>query len=190
MELGMPCSGGMDSEFSSKDMSPDCGLDSRQIMTGLHPYHDAKNTFVVIASLQNRKTPEPSPAPALPLRLLELLRECWSFEPRGRPDVTACMTVVDGLTPQKVPEVSFEQTKDGPAFTPNANLLSESLAPLSKYFIPAQNIRFLERLAIGTYGTLNRGEMISGNTEANLVVVRVLKAENWNIEPLRVANVR
>lgn len=161
-------------------------------MTGLHPYHEVNNVNVVLISLQNNKTPEPSPAPALPSPLLELLRACWSFEPKGRPDVMACMTVVDGLTRQKVPEVSFEPTDSEPrgAFTPNLNLLSEALAPLSHYFIPSQNIRFTKTLATGTYGYLNLAEMKSGNHEANIVVVRVLKAENWDIEPLRVATVR
>lgn len=161
-------------------------------MTGLHPYHEVNNVNVVLISLQNNKTPEPSPPPALPFPLLELLRACWSFEPKGRPDVMACMTVVNALTQQKVSEVSFEPTEGGPtgAFTPNLNLLSEALAPLSHYFIPGQNIRFTKTLATGTYRYLNLAEMKSGNHEANIVVVRVLKAENWDIEPLRIANVR
>ncbi|KAG8976858.1 hypothetical protein FRC05_002795 [Tulasnella sp. 425] len=165
-------------------------LAKNEMITGLHPYHDAKNTFMVIASLQNRKTPEPTPPPALATPLLELLRECWSFEPNERPDVFACIDVVDGLTRQQVSEVSTEPFKDETLGTLSLDrdFLNEALAGLHRFYIPKHKIRITRRLADGRYGPLYLVELESeGISTTTIAVAKVLKAENWDVSPLRLA---
>lgn len=63
-------------------------------MTGTLPFDHMKfrSEFAIAAYiLGQRQTPEPVPAPVLPRDLLQLLRQCWQFDPGMRPSASICL---------------------------------------------------------------------------------------------------
>lgn len=61
-------------------------------------YHlqGASDNSVIVEVLGKRKTPEPVAAPSLPEGLLDLLRKCWNFNPKERPDARTCLQTLTG----------------------------------------------------------------------------------------------
>lgn len=55
----------------------------------------ARSDFAISAHvLGKRNTPEPVPEPVLPEGLLDILRMCWNFNPKERPDARSCCTAL------------------------------------------------------------------------------------------------
>ncbi|KAG8909954.1 hypothetical protein FRC01_006628 [Tulasnella sp. 417] len=67
-----------------------------KMVAGHRPYPDVKTEGEIRALLsaeaENRRPPEPVLVPAgVPVDLIELLQNCWDFDPWGRPDVWSCL---------------------------------------------------------------------------------------------------
>lgn len=69
------------------------GCLAMEIITEEEPYHglnDVRAVMLICGEAHARKTPEPADSSSIPLIVLELLRECWIFEPDQRVDARVC----------------------------------------------------------------------------------------------------
>ncbi|KAG8976856.1 hypothetical protein FRC05_002793 [Tulasnella sp. 425] len=72
-----------------------------QMITGDRPYPDIEEDDEIVSILAsdkpNRRTPEPLSEAAVPGALLELLQQCWDFDPWSRADAWICMDTLDAM---------------------------------------------------------------------------------------------
>lgn len=71
------------------------------MITGDRPYPDIKKDDEIVSILASdkpdRRTPEPLSEAAVPGALLELLQQCWDFDPWSRADAWICMDTLDAM---------------------------------------------------------------------------------------------
>ncbi|KAG9045499.1 hypothetical protein FS837_006214 [Tulasnella sp. UAMH 9824] len=76
------------------------GILAQEIMTDKEPYYQWKNEAVVIGMIcgpDDRRSPEHPDTSAVPPRLLELIRRCWSLEVGERPTSTICLSEMHSI---------------------------------------------------------------------------------------------
>jgi serine/threonine protein kinase len=80
--------------YSSKSDVWAFGVTMVEIMTQDAPYPEEEGLAVVIGVTTQGRTPE-TPA-SCPASFADTLRQCWAFEPVGRPDFTDMFSVLAG----------------------------------------------------------------------------------------------
>lgn len=78
-----------------------------QIITDKSPYHEYQSETQVLLQIcgreDSRRTPEPRDLSSIPLKVLQVLRKCWSFEPNQRPNTERCLEGLETFVQVKIP---------------------------------------------------------------------------------------